>query len=448
MGEQPNEGWNAIHALHAYSRALYPPAGGWIINNYPPLWFYLTGALAPLFGDPIFAGRAAAIVAFAVLAIVIAALLRRLGGSRAAALIGAATFVAISAGLLELYVGLAEPQMLAHAIVAASVLLLLGTRRPGVAALAGAGVVLGLLVKPIVIGLPLAATLWLLRYRRGVLPGWIGGGVGAAALACVALTLGYGAAFWINLTFPRVVTLERLATNFALVSKVAVPLLAFAIVAIRLRLRDEATAFAALALAASMIVIALFGGALGVSINIAFDLVIAASIASGIAYDRLGRSPHPAIWRSLLIAALIVRVAIGMPNPFAALREHRAAQRDAETAAVREVVARLRALPGPVLCEALAACVWAGHASAADLWKLRFEATLGPFMDRPGLIEAIAQRQFGAIVTFADLTSTAADRNLPGLYAALHAWYQPPIAAGTAFLIFLPKPHQASRSSP
>ena len=42
-----NEGWNAYHADAAMGAApLYPPTDTLIVNNYPPLSFYVVGAVA------------------------------------------------------------------------------------------------------------------------------------------------------------------------------------------------------------------------------------------------------------------------------------------------------------------------------------------------------------------------------------------------------------------
>src|SRR5207302_7041365 len=53
-----NEGWNAYHADAATGAApLYPRTDTLIINNYPPLSFYVVGALAQVFGDALYVGR-------------------------------------------------------------------------------------------------------------------------------------------------------------------------------------------------------------------------------------------------------------------------------------------------------------------------------------------------------------------------------------------------------
>src|SRR5437879_5848162 len=114
--EGPNEGWNATHSLHAFSRALYPSPSAFLINNYPPLWFYLNGGLAQIFGDPIFLGRIISFSAFAATAAGILGTVRRLGGSAGAGALAALSFVATIAVLYRWWIGVAEPQMLAHAL--------------------------------------------------------------------------------------------------------------------------------------------------------------------------------------------------------------------------------------------------------------------------------------------------------------------------------------------
>jgi len=54
----PNEGWNAYHAAAAISGApALSRSQSFMIDNYPPLSFYLVGALGRVLGDYILAGR-------------------------------------------------------------------------------------------------------------------------------------------------------------------------------------------------------------------------------------------------------------------------------------------------------------------------------------------------------------------------------------------------------
>src|ERR1700742_3158346 len=58
-----NEGWNAYWAQVAWhGGCLYPALDSPVSNNYPPLSFYIVGALGSLLGNNIFAGRLLALI--------------------------------------------------------------------------------------------------------------------------------------------------------------------------------------------------------------------------------------------------------------------------------------------------------------------------------------------------------------------------------------------------
>src|SRR3981081_31218 len=57
------EGWNAYFQDAAASGArLYPASDALIVNNYPPLSFYVIGLLGKGLGDDLFVGRALSLV--------------------------------------------------------------------------------------------------------------------------------------------------------------------------------------------------------------------------------------------------------------------------------------------------------------------------------------------------------------------------------------------------
>ncbi len=442
--EQPNEGWNATHAMNAFTASLYPSRDSFFINNYPPLSFYLSGALARVGGDPVFAGRVVAFISFGATAGAIYLIVRGLGASILAACAAALCFVLILAGLLSSYVGLSEPQMMAHALVAFGAAMLVRAESANDAIAAAILTALGLLTKQVVIALPLASLLWLVIYRRKLLIPWLATGAVAGAGAFLALFSLYGQNFIANMLFPRVLSLSAFGKNLALISKAVVPLAVYGIVAWRLRReRDEAMAFAGFAILAGFATLLLFGGALGVSINIVFDLVIAASIGLGLAWDRISVVVGPAKengWRLLIAAAILVRVAIGVPyaNVAFALDSRERALLEEQSSALETLRDRLKVVSGPVACETLSACIWAGHRNEADLWKLHFETTLGPFMDTAALLKRIAEGNYGAIVLFGN-SAPVQDRRLPGLAAALAAGYGPPQVFGGTVSLFLPE---------
>ena len=437
--EQPNEGWNAIHALNAFTSALYPPRGSFIINNYPPLWFYLTGGLAKLGLDPIFSGRVIAFAAFVATAIGIALILRGLNASIVAAIVGGLGFMLILAGLLSAYVGLSEPQMVAHAFVTLGAAVLVRARGVRGAVVAAVLTALGILTKHVVIALPLASLIWLAMHRRHLLLPWLATGAAIGATAFAGIVLGYGQAFFANALFPRVLALTTLGKNLALIGKAIVPLLAFAAVAWRRRKdRDQALVFAGLAIAIAVLEIVVFGAARGVSINVVFDLVIAACIGLGLAWDRLPERQALA-WRIMIVAALIVRVAIGTSYENVALPLDPGVRADMRRQSEMLLALRdaLGNVSGPVACETLSVCVWAGQHNAVDLWKLRHEITLGPYMDTAALLRRMAEGEFGAVVLFG--VPPVNDMKLPGLAAALSNGYPQPRVIGNSVSLFIPK---------
>jgi len=450
--ELPNEGWNAVHAARWMAGGpLYPPPGSWIVNNYPPLWFMLEGGLgawlAPWPGGLIVAGRLIALAAFALVAALIAAVVRALGGDRLAGFAAASGFVAVIACAYTPWIGLAEPQMLAHALALAGLAMLLRARRGTGAALAALPMIAALLVKHNVFAVPLAALLWLAWYRRPLLAPWLAAAVLAGAVAAAAILAGFGTDAVAGLSYPRLLSFGRLATSLGHASKVAVILAAWAVFLWLTRgpPADPAAGLVTCALVAAVVEIAATGGALGVSSNVAFDLVIAASLALGLLVTRLTapdagmRAALP--WRgdaaaALLVAAVAVRAAASLSPE--ALAPFDAQQRVLRAAVVEDgaaLRARLAALDGPVACESLSLCLWAGHRSDVDLWKLRHERTLSPTVDPQDVVARIARGDYGAVVLLGRVDGPAADGNLPGLLAALERTY-PGRAISGRFSVF------------
>ena len=426
--ELPNEGWNAVHAMRWIGGGpLYPPRGALIVNTYPPLWFLLEGMLGRWTGDPIVAGRIVAVAAFLWTAAMIAAAVFTWTRDRLAAAVGALAFVATLAGLLGDFVALAEPQMLAHALMMTAFVLALRARRRR--AIAGAAVlaVAALFVKPIVVAAPLALTLWIAARRRAWLATWVASGALAAAAALVACLAAFGQDFVAGLLYPRVFSLSRWATNLALVGKAAVPVVLWLVATRPDRTLGRPGDLVVLALIGTALAeLAAFGGALGVAANVAFDLVIAAALAAGLAVDPRRLAPALAAGPrrfapALLVGLVLARVAAGLPGD---LIERLAPERQGAVLAELEAVrAELASVRGPVACEALSLCLWAGHLSDIDLWKIRHERTLAPSVDAAAVAASLARGDYAAVVLFGRQDDRVAFPAVPGLTAALAAAY-------------------------
>ena len=78
-----NEGWNAYLAEAAFGRGpLYPPLDQLVTNNYPPLSFYIVGAVGRTLGDSLLAGRLVSLASVLAIAWGVALCIHRMGASR------------------------------------------------------------------------------------------------------------------------------------------------------------------------------------------------------------------------------------------------------------------------------------------------------------------------------------------------------------------------------
>src|SRR5690348_3868424 len=163
----PNEGWNAYFQSAAWTGApLYPGPHDFMINNYPPLSFFAVGALGAALSDNIFAGRIVSLAAFAVAFSLVAACAWRMGARPLAAAFGACFFAATVLAFSD-YVGMNDPQLLAHAMQLFALSIVLREPRSAFS-ISSAAVVfsVSLFVKHNLIALPLSILLWLGIYER------------------------------------------------------------------------------------------------------------------------------------------------------------------------------------------------------------------------------------------------------------------------------------------
>src|SRR5215472_13107418 len=124
-----NEAWNVYFADAAMGKMpLYPSAAQLITNNYPPLSFYIVGLAGRLIGDPVLAGRLLSLISLIAIATAIGLSVKRLGGTRVAAAISAAFYIATMSRFFTSYVGMNEPQLFSHAIMSFGFLAFLGAR--------------------------------------------------------------------------------------------------------------------------------------------------------------------------------------------------------------------------------------------------------------------------------------------------------------------------------
>jgi hypothetical protein len=364
----PNEGWNAAHAMAAQ---LYPPPGSLMVNNYPPLSFILVRAVAVLTGDAIVAGRAIAFASFLLVCAGIATAVRAMGGDRRGAALSALFFAATLLVASD-YVGMNDPQLLGHAVQIAALLILLRGRVTVAALLFAAS----LFVKHNLLALPLAAGLWLCLADRRAGLRFIIIGLAACGLGLIAFRLTYGTSLLAQLASSRLSSFANIQAAAAHLWWAPLPVIA-AFGLARGRWRSLCLVYAALA---ALLGVAFSAGD-GVDANAFFDLAIALSLVLGLA-----RWALPAAASALPLAAMLALHF--SDNNFFFTRNF--------TAQSAHDIAFLRARPGPAVCDQLSLCLWAGKPATVDVFNMG-EAILTGARDPAPLVAQIEARHFATL---------------------------------------------------
>lgn len=289
----PNEGWNAYFGLRAIDGGvLYPPAGSLLTNNYPPLSFYIVGAVGHLTGDNIFAGRVIALLSLLWVAWSLYFWLRLTGSAVKIGLLGAATFLAYAVTYGRDYVAMNDPQWLAHAIMMSG-LLVLWQGKDSTRHIVAASILMmaGGWTKHLLLPLPLAATLWLLWRSRRAFATWaVSSAVVLAASAGLTWWL-YGPAFFDSLLAPRqYLRHQAISTTEGALKCFAPVLVLWLITLVRSRF-SERTGFISLYLVLSGLIGVAASGGEGVDTNAFFDAMIGGSLAVALAVEALWDRP-------------------------------------------------------------------------------------------------------------------------------------------------------------
>lgn len=359
-----NEGWNAYHQVLAMAgRSLYVHDSPLYFNNYPPLSFYLVGALGQLVGDPVLAGRALSVAATLAIAWACAAVVRASGAGRADATLAGVTAVALLASFATDYLGMNDPQLLGQAFVMAGLAAYLG----GPATAARAVVVavlfsLGLLIKHNMLAVPLVVTVDLLwRGPNRARAGYLGTGLGLAMLAAGALALLVGKTFFEQLLASRTWSVER---SFLLTTETVMKLQApLAIAGLALlvgrHLRPAGLVLAWLAVGLGLGIF--FGGGAGTDVNVFFDVFLAVAVGAGLAAHRLGERSRLAYGKAGFALLVNAGVLLYAPLCLGRFGVDVAGEMDGRETLFRADTEYLRGIPGVALCQSHLLCFRAGR---------------------------------------------------------------------------------------
>lgn len=396
-----NEGWNAYHALSIVrGSALYPAVDALSVNNYPPLSFYIVAAAGQFTGDLIFAGRLVAILSFLAVTLNIGIVTATLSRSRLAGLFASTLFAAMLGAYYGRYIGINDPQMLAHALM--STALVLCVRRwesNGAIAAAMLLALAGGLVKHNLLAFPLALAIaaWAAGPRRGIAV--TVGGASLAAVTVAGLQLGFGGDLLRNLLAPRPFSAyDALASARAHLVPLLLLLACVTVALMTWRRRGPELLLLSYAVLSLVLGFAFAGGA-GVRENIYFDALIACSIVAVTTVARAVGEAAVGLRRQAAVLPLALSLAPMVGGlPLLAEFKWRWLDGEARTVAAdtRTDIRTVRAANGTALCESLALCYWAGQPDAVDLFNAEQSFRMAR-LDRAVLADRIRTGAFGVI---------------------------------------------------
>jgi hypothetical protein len=389
----PNEGWNAYFAQTAMTTGSpYPPAQSAMVDNYPPLSFYLVGIVAKMAGDAVIAGRIVALAAFVALAAGIEACARTMGANRIEALFAALFF---SAGLMLTsdYVGMNDPQMLGHAVAIGGLWLVLREpRQPRDMVGAAALFTLAFFVKHNLVVLPLAVAAWLVLLDRRLAMTFVGSGAVFGLVGLGMFKQAFGFSLLGVIASPRSYDAAGIWAGLRIWLAWSAAPLAGAAALFAIARRDAQAMFCVIyAVIATLAGIYFLGGA-GVDANALFDADIALALCAALLLNRLtGWTGAAALFYALpLIIGLWSLDAQWWTGDFwlRPMAEDRAAA-SAE-------IALIKATPGPAICEMLSLCYWAGKPAAFDVFNMEQSYITGARSDAP-LVRDVQAKRYGMV---------------------------------------------------
>jgi hypothetical protein len=381
-----NEPWNAYFADAAISgQKLYPARDQLITNNYPPLSYYLVGATGRLLGDTILAGRLLSIAAIAWMAWVAARLVRFWGGDTLAGWIGGLFCASSLLRFFPGYAGMNDPQLLAQAVMASGFLGFLKAIRIDRAYLLPLfAMVLAGFIKHNIVVMPLVAFAWLACERpRRLLP-LAAASAGIVAAGFALCHIAYGTDFWMNMKSPRSYRWGLAIDALAMLQWPIVGLVVWLYVGVTLRKRP-AVRFCNLWVGVGLGMFLIQKASEGVAENAMFDLLLALSVASGVAFTHACEVPLARIYpatrlQSGVVIAFLVRLATAPGNEavrlaFDPVFRGEIARREG---AMRASVAKVRGTPGEVLTAA-AVSYRAGKPFVVDMFNFQQRVKAGQF---------------------------------------------------------------------
>lgn len=373
----PNEAWNAWWSKSMDH--LYPSGDALIINNYPPLYFYLLklGSMAGL--DPVYAGRLISLFAAAALSGITFSGIRVLGAGGLWAAFGAIWLFSSLSVVFMGYVGMNDPHLIAMAVMCGGYVWFMRRLQAGKAVEpAILLMVVAGFIKHSIVAIPASALIWLViqdpkRVLRASLLGLLAAGSGL--LICRVY---YGSNFIEQLMFPRAQNLGNVFAAPAVLAYLLAPLLPIALW-LCFDWKNRSARKIAILLALTLVSGVFQRTGDGVDINAYFELLFALALGLGLAFGNAPLKGGAAMVRPALAALLFVSLSLFFPQKAAApILDPAFRSEIAENAkTVQAEIKRVRSIRGKVSCPVMLVCYWAGKPFVWDSFALKQRVATG-----------------------------------------------------------------------
>lgn len=377
-----NEGWNAGFAQRLMQGLpLYPAPHELITNNYPPLSFIFYALIGHTGVDLIYTGRIISFFAYFASAWLVFKNARAMGCDFYAAAFGALLLLLTIARFFPYYVGMNEPQWLAHSVMLLGLLVFITSSNRKTLLLSGLIMLAGGLIKHNLLALPLACTLWLFIYQRRDFLFFLLSGAALAALSIAAMHFIFGPDIWFNLFNARAMYLDKLLRKGEYMLAVCVPLLVwFGVIATQKTFaKNKFFQLISYFMLFAFAEVLAFGAGDGVAANIVFDLVIACCLAMACAFHVFRQVEKPAYAPLLLMFLAFLQIA-AWPNYRYIAPAFSAKARQYFTgiqSSVRITINTLKNVNGNAWCEQPNICYWSGKPFTFDSYNVKQRLMLG-----------------------------------------------------------------------
>jgi hypothetical protein len=404
------EGWNVYVTQAAMQhRVLYPAKDSSTPGvGYPLLSFYLVGYVSHFTGDYLLTGRLLSLLALLVSCVLVGLIVKKLTSGLGPAVFASVFCLGLFCARIPNYVGMDDPQMLAHPFFLFGLWLYL-VAPPSTLRIAGITslFVLGGNIKHNLLPAPISVLSDLFTTSLGKAVRFMVFGVLFLALSIAVEMLVGGPSFVPNLLSGQPWSLEKLRNTFlGFYASQGLPLAVSAFWSIW-QLQNRQARVISFYYFSSLLVGLLFAGGAGVASNTFFDNLFAMSIIMGACLDSLWKAPIPSLgkggrWRFLAPILLYSTVVMGYVSWSADIPQLLSGL-PVRQKLFGEEVSFLAAQPGPAICESLILCYDAGKPHLVNPFGVAVRTRLGKGNNNQ-LVKQIAERQYGAIQTYLPVT--------------------------------------------